>query len=355
MFDIPTPALLVDLDAMEDNIEQMARYFASRKAKLRPHAKTHKSPFLAWKQLEAGAIGITCAKLSEAEVLIQGGIQDILLANQVTHPSKIRRLTGLARHSRIIVACDSLENARDLAEAAQAAGASLNVLIEVDVGLGRSGLRTTDDVIELARYIQGSPSLKFKGIMGYEGHCVFIKDFAARKAQGEKSNARLVAFRDALIQAGIPVDIVSAGGTGTYNIAGDFPGITEVQAGSYLFMDSRYLELDLGFKSALTVLATVVSRPEPHIAVLDAGKKAITEEFGLPQVVNLPGAELIRLSEEHGVLKLAPEAQDLKVNDQVQLIPSHGCTTINLHDRYYGIRKGDPEITWPVAARGCFI
>ena len=355
MFDIPTPALLVDLDAMEDNIEQMARYFASRKAKLRPHAKTHKSPFLAWKQLEAGAIGITCAKLSEAEVLIQGGIQDILLANQVTHPSKIRRLTGLARHSRIIVACDSLENARDLAEAAQAAGASLNVLIEVDVGLGRSGLRTTDDVIELARYIQGSPSLKFKGIMGYEGHCVFIKDFAARKAEGEKSNARLVAVRDALIQAGIPVDIVSAGGTGTYNIAGDFPGITEVQAGSYLFMDSRYLELDLGFKSALTVLATVVSRPEPHIAVLDAGKKAITEEFGLPQVVNLPGAELTRLSEEHGVLKLAPEAQDLKVNDQVQLIPSHGCTTINLHDRYYGIRKGDPEITWPVAARGCFI
>lgn len=355
MFDIPTPALLVDLDAMEDNIEQMARYFASRKAKLRPHAKTHKSPFLAWKQLEAGAIGITCAKLSEAEVLIQGGIQDILLANQVTHPSKIRRLTGLARHSRIIVACDSLENARDLAEAAQAAGAPLNVLIEVDVGLGRSGLRTTDDVIELARYIQGSPSLKFKGIMGYEGHCVFIKDFAARKAQGEKSNARLVAFRDALIQAGIPVDIVSAGGTGTYNIAGDFPGITEVQAGSYLFMDSRYLELDLGFKSALTVLATVVSRPEPHIAVLDAGKKAITEEFGLPQVTNLPGAELIRLSEEHGVLKLAPEAQGLKVNDQVQLIPSHGCTTINLHDRYYGIRKGDPEITWPVAARGRFI
>lgn len=355
MFDIPTPALLVDLDAMEDNIEQMARYFASRKAKLRPHAKTHKSPFLAWKQLEAGAIGITCAKLSEAEVLIQGGIQDILLANQVTHPSKIRRLTGLARHSRIIVACDSLENARDLAEAAQAAGASLNVLIEVDVGLGRSGLRTTDDVIELARYIQGSPSLKFKGIMGYEGHCVFIKDFAARKAQGEKSNARLVAFRDALIQAGIPVDIVSAGGTGTYNIAGDFPGITEVQAGSYLFMDSRYLELDLGFKSALTVLATVVSRPEPHIAVLDAGKKAITEEFGLPQVVNLPGAELTRLSEEHGVLKLAPKAQGLRVNDQVQLIPSHGCTTINLHDRYYGIRKGDPEITWPVAARGRFI
>ncbi|NMB16467.1 MAG: DSD1 family PLP-dependent enzyme [Firmicutes bacterium] len=340
---------------MEDNIEQMARYFASRKAKLRPHAKTHKSPFLAWKQLEAGAIGITCAKLSEAEVLIQGGIQDILLANQVTHPSKIRRLTGLARHSRIIVACDSLENARDLAEAAQAAGASLNVLIEVDVGLGRSGLRTTDDVIELARYIQGSPSLKFKGIMGYEGHCVFIKDFAARKAEGEKSNARLVAVRDALIQAGIPVDIVSAGGTGTYNIAGDFPGITEVQAGSYLFMDSRYLELDLGFKSALTVLATVVSRPEPHIAVLDAGKKAITEEFGLPQVVNLPGAELTRLSEEHGVLKLAPEAQGLRVNDQVQLIPSHGCTTIDLHDWYYGIRKGDPEITWPVAARGRFI
>jgi D-serine deaminase-like pyridoxal phosphate-dependent protein len=355
LFDIPTPALLVDLDAMEDNIEQMARYFASRKAKLRPHAKTHKSPFLAWKQLEAGAIGITCAKLSEAEILIQGGIQDILLANQVTHPRKIRRLAGLARHSRIIVACDSLANARDLAEAAKAAGASLNVLIEVDVGLGRSGLRTTDDVIQLARYIQGSPSLKFKGIMGYEGHCVFIKDFAARKVEGEKSNARLVAVRDALIQAGIPVDIVSAGGTGTYNIAGDFPGITEVQAGSYLFMDSRYLELDLGFKSALTVLATVVSRPEPHIAVLDAGKKAITEEFGLPQVVNLPGAELIRLSEEHGVLKLAPEAQDLKVNDQVQLIPSHGCTTINLHDRYYGIRKGDPEITWPVAARGCFI
>ncbi|NLM94230.1 MAG: DSD1 family PLP-dependent enzyme [Firmicutes bacterium] len=338
---------------MEENIEQMARYFASRKAKLRPHAKTHKSPFLAWKQLEAGAIGITCAKLSEAEVFIQCGIKDILLANQVTHPKKIRRLAGLARHSRIIVACDSAANAKDLAEAAKAAGASLNVLIEVDVGLGRSGLRTSEQVIELARFIQSSPSLSFQGIMGYEGHCVFIKDFAARKAEGEKANARLVAVRDALIQAGIPIHIVSAGGTGTYNIAGDFPGITEVQAGSYLFMDSRYLELGLGFKPALTVLATVVSRPEPHIAVVDAGKKALTEEFGLPQAT-LPGAELIRLSEEHGVLKLAPEAQGLKVNDQVQLIPSHGCTTINLHDRYYGIRQGGLEITWPVAARGCF-
>ena len=353
MFDIPTPALLVDLDAMEENIEQMARYFASRKAKLRPHAKTHKSPFLAWKQLEAGAIGITCAKLSEAEVFIQCGIKDILLANQVTHPKKIRHLAGLARHSRIIVACDSAANAKDLAEAAKAAGASLNVLIEVDVGLGRSGLRTSEQVIELARFIQSSPSLSFQGIMGYEGHCVFIKDFAARKAEGEKANARLVAVRDALIQAGIPIHIVSAGGTGTYNIAGDFPGITEVQAGSYLFMDSRYLELGLGFKPALTVLATVVSRPDPHNAVVDAGKKALTEEFGLPQAT-LPGAELIRLSEEHGVLKLAPEAQGLKVNDQVQLIPSHGCTTINLHDRYYGIRQGGHEITWPVAARGCF-
>ena len=353
MFDIPTPALLVDLDAMEENIEQMARYFASRKAKLRPHAKTHKSPFLAWKQLEAGAIGITCAKLSEAEVFIQCGIKDILLAYLVTHPNKIRRLAGLARHSRIIVACDSAANAKDLAEAAKAAGASLNVLIEVDVGLGRSGLRTSEQVIELARFIQSSPSLSFQGIMGYEGHCVFIKDFAARKAEGEKANARLVAVRDALIQAGIPIHILSAGGTGTYNIAGDFPGITEVQAGSYLFMDSRYLELGLGFKPALTVLATVVSRPEPHIAVVDAGKKALTEEFGLPQAT-LPGAELIRLSEEHGVLKLAPEAQGLKVNDQVQLIPSHGCTTINLHDRYYGIRQGGLEITWPVAARGCF-
>ncbi len=353
MFDIPTPALIVDLDAMEENIQQMARYFASRKAKLRPHAKTHKSPFLAWKQLAAGAIGITCAKLSEAEVFVQAGIQDVLLANQVTHPKKIRHLAGLARHSRIIVACDSQANAKDLAEASRAAGASLNVLIEVDVGLGRSGVRTIPDVVQLARYIQSLPSLSFKGIMGYEGHCVFIKDYAARKAEGEKANARLVAVRDALIQAGIPVEIVSAGGTGTYNIAGDFPGITEVQAGSYLFMDARYLELGLGFKPALTVLATVVGRPEPHLAIVDAGKKALTEEFGLPQAT-LPGAELVRLSEEHGILKLAPEAQGLKVNDQVQLIPSHGCTTINLHDRYYGLRGGRLEITWPVAARGRF-
>ncbi|MGI6037008.1 MAG: DSD1 family PLP-dependent enzyme [Limnochordia bacterium] len=350
--EIPTPALLIDLDIMEENLRLMGEYFANRTTKLRPHAKTHKSPTIAWKQLDHGAIGITCAKLGEAEILVRSGIKDVLLANQVTQPAKIRRLVALARHSNIIVACDSPANADDLNEAALAKGVILNVLIEADVGLGRCGVQDAAGAVELTQHIERLKGLRFRGIMGYEGHCVFIADAQIRREKAAQANGRLVAIKEAIERAGIPVEIVSAGGTGTYDLAGSFPGITEIQAGSYLFMDATYEKLGLPFRPALFVLTSVISRPRPDVAVVDAGKKAITEEFGLPQPYQLTGVVLEKLSEEHGLLRLGEDAPKLEVNDLIRLLPTHCCTTINLHDRYYGIRGGQVETIWPIAARG---
>lgn len=354
--EIETPALLIDLDAMEANLAAMSEFFSKLPAKLRPHAKTHKCPAIAHKQLDAGAIGITCAKVSEAEVMINAGIKDVLIANQVVQKSKIERLVGLSRHSNAIVACDSPENARDLSAAARAFGARLNVIIEVDVGMTRAGTRSAAESVALARLLSSLPGLQFRGMMGYEGHTQFIEDAEERKRAIHEANAVLVSHRDAVQNDGIAVEIVSAGGTGSHDTAGVYPGITEIEAGSYVFMDARYNPIQgAKFKPALTLLSTVVSRPSKNRAVLDAGLKAITKEFGTPPIKDVEGAEIVHLSEEHAKVELSDASRDLRAGDKVQIIPSHGCTTINLHDKYYGIRNGVVEVVWDIAARGAFV
>ncbi len=354
--EIETPALIIDLDAMESNLATMSQFFESLTAKLRPHAKTHKCPVIAHKQIEAGAIGITCAKVSEAEVMINAGIKDVLIANQVIQRSKIQRLVGLARHSNVIVAVDNEQNAQDLSDAACSVGASLNTIIEVDVGMTRAGTRSVEESAALSRLISSLPGLRFKGIMGYEGHAQFIEDKEQRKDVVKVANELLIQHRDAILHTGIAVDLVSAGGTGSHDVAGVFPGITEIEAGSYVFMDARYKTIQGDqFKQALSLLTTVVSRPSKDRAVLDAGLKSVTKEFGTPPIKNLEGAGIIHLSEEHSKVELINPSKDLKVGDKVEIIPSHGCTTINLHDKYYGIRDGAVEAIWDIAARGAFI
>ncbi len=351
-YDIDTPALLIDIDKMERNIRAMADFFDGRPAGLRPHTKTHKCPVLAHKQLRAGARGVTCAKLGEAEVMAQAGISDILIANQIVGRQKIARLANLARHCDIMVAVETPDNAAELSSAAKAVGATIRVLIEVDVGMHRCGVRSPEAAVSLARALVKNPGLKFEGIMGYEGHVVMMPDFEDREKACLDSMQTLMGAKEAIEKDGIVVGIVSAGGTGTYNIAGAYPGVTEIQGGSYIVMDSKYRSVLQDFECALTLLTTVTSRPDKETAIIDAGMKTMTFEFGVPELLNRPGAEISFLSEEHGHLFL--QDADPAVGEKLELIPSHCCTTINLHDRYYACRGDRLEAVWPIAARGKF-
>jgi D-serine deaminase-like pyridoxal phosphate-dependent protein len=349
---LDTPALLIDLDVMDSNIKKMADYIRGVDAELRPHAKTHKTPILAHKQMEAGAIGITCAKLGEAEVMVEGGIKDVLIANEIVPQQKIARLVNLARHADMMVAVDDPNNVENLSQAAQDKGVNLRILVDVDIGMKRCGVPPGKPALQLAQKVAGSRNLIFAGLMGYEGHTVTIPAFEDRKREAEKALTLLMDTKELVERSGLEVGIVSGGGTGTYNITGQFPGVTEVQAGSYIFMDSSYRNVLKDFDCALTVLTTVISRPTSDRAITDAGMKTVTKESGLPEVKGMGDVKVAHLSEEHGKLDLSNSDADLKPGDKIELIPSHGCTTINLHDYYFGLRDGKLEAVWSIAGRG---
>ena len=345
-----TPALLLDMAAVESNIDQMAVLFADKPCKLRPHVKTHKLPLIARMQLAAGAIGITCAKLSEAQIFLEHGIRDILIANEIVGAAKINRLVAMARYGRILICVDHARNAEDLSRAAEKARVPLDVLVEVNVGLNRCGVAPGPPAVELVQRVKRLPGLRFRGLMGYEGG-LYIQDFETKRAECQRANRALVSTRDLLVNAGIAVGIVSAGGSNTHDVTGVYPGITDVQVGSYVTMDRHNEEFGLGFRQALSLLTTVISRPEPSRAVIDAGLKAISQDAGLPGC-RQPGISVTRLNEEHGHLRIENPASDLKPGDKVELIPSHGCTTIPLHDNYVLVRDGRIESVLPIAARG---
>lgn len=352
--EVETPALILDADLLEQNIRRMADFFKNRPAALRPHIKTHKSPVIGRMQVEAGAIGLTCAKLGEAEVMVEAGLNAILIANQVVGPSRAIRLARLSAQADVLAAVDSVENVAELSAAAAQVGSTIGLLVEVDVGMSRAGARSPAESVRLAEAIGRARNLELRGLMGYEGHAVFKADRSERAHLAELANATLLAHTEAVRERGFAAEIVSAGGTGTYDLAGSRAGITEIQAGSYATMDGRYKGVIPEFDNALTLLSTVVSRPSRDRAVLDCGMKSITAEFGLPTVREAPEAVLLGLSEEHGKLELGEGARSLCVGDKVHLIPSHGCTTINLHDLYVVARNGVVVDIWPVAARGRF-
>jgi len=351
--ELDTPCLCLDAGALEHNIAKMADFCRERPVRVRPHVKTHKCPTIGWKQVEAGAIGLTCAKLGEAEVMARAGLKDLLIANQIVPPAKIARLVNLAAYTDVMVAVEDAGNARDLSDAAVAKGVELRTIIELDVGIGRCGTVPGEPTLELAQCMVGLPGLRFEGIMGYEGFAVMIPDMEERRAKTEAAMAKLVGTADLLRSHGIPVGIVSAAGTGTYHITGEIEGITELQAGSYATMDGKYASVGADFQCALTVLATVIGT-HADVAIIDAGMKTATHEFGFPTVVAPEGWALTKLSEEHGFLeKQSDDAPTLSRKDKVELLPSHGCTTINLHDEYWVTRDGILEAVWPIAARGC--
>jgi D-serine deaminase-like pyridoxal phosphate-dependent protein len=356
MEDIETPALILDLDVLEDNIRLMADFFEGRNAKLRPHFKTCKCSNIAHLQLAAGAKGITCAKVGEAEVLVNAGIRDILVANQVVDPQKIYRLACMAKAgAKITVAVDRAENIDTLSAVAGTVGAALHVLIEIDVGMNRCGVNTEAEALDLAERIGRADGLVFEGIQAYEGHLVYdthqptrLTDAVKRKGV-RKMQDKVGRIKDYLESHGIPVKEISGAGTGTYHITGDDTIWTEIQAGSYVFMDSVYSRGGLPFGCSLSILSTVIHK-RPGAAVTDAGLKVCTTDHGFPSIKGRPELKITGLSEEHG--RIADPRDELEYLQKIEYIPSHCCTTVNLHDQYYGVRKGRLEALWPISGRG---
>ena len=352
--EIDTPALLLDLDIFESNILHMAQYFKKRSANLRPHVKSHKTPIIAKKQIEVGAIGITCAKLGEAEVMAETGIDNILIANQIIGEQKIQRLVRLAKSSKTITAVATFENARNLSLHAEKEGIKLDVIIEVEVGMNRCGTVPGLETLELARRIVKIKNLNFRGIMGYEGHVMVPMDIEERRQKTLQADKLLVDTAKLIENTGIKVDIVSAGGTGTFDITGAYPGITEVQVGSYCLMDSDYAQYGNAgsrFQCAVTVFTQVIDRPTPKRVVVDAGLKTMSTDQGFP-LPKVDYLKLLELHEEHTCLEIEDTKKEIKVGEKIEFVPTHICTTVNLYDKFYCLRGDHVEDVWGISARG---
>lgn len=349
--DITTPALIVDVPALDRNIAAMARFFAEGECRLRPHVKAHKTPEIARRQLAAGScVGLTCATVSEAEA-VAGLTDDILIANEVIGAAKWARVAALARRVRVTTAVDSTVGIAGLGRAAHEAGVTIGVLVDVDVGQGRCGVAPGDAALTLARAVAATPGLELRGVMGYEGHVQPIRERAAREAAARASMTALVATADLLRSAGLPCAVVSTGGTGTFDISGRTRGVTEIQAGSYALMDADYGAVGVPFEQAFFVLTTVVSRPSPDRIVLDGGHKAATKDHGPPEVVGIPGARVTAFNDEHAVVAVPGDAV-VAIGDRVRVRPSHTDPTMNLHDVIYAV-DGDRVVdVWPIVARG---
>ena len=356
--DIPTPALLVDVAAMERNIATMARFFSEGSCRLRPHFKAHKTPEIARRQLAAGScVGLTCATVSEAEIAA-AFCDDILIANEIIGADKCARVAALP--GTITIAIDSEEGLKQIAAAiADRKGPrrieqgidSVGILVDINVGQGRCGVAPGADALALAKRVAVTNGVRLRGVMGYEGHLQPIPDRAERERKASAAMADLVATARLLQQEGLPCDIVSGGGTGTYDISGRVPGVTEIQAGSYVLMDTDYARLNLPFEHAFSVLGTVVSTPRAGICVADCGHKSTTKDHGLPSVKGIPGASVTLLNDEHVVIALPP-GSPVKIGDRIEVLPSHTDPTVNLHDVFYAVEDGKVIGTWPIAARG---
>src|SRR5689334_1397497 len=362
--EVDTPALIVDLDAFESNLGRMADFARAAGVRLRPHAKTHKSPEVARRQLALGAVGVCCQKVAEAEIMVAGGIGNVLVSNEVAGARKLARLAALARRAQIGVCVDNVENVAELDRAAAEAGATVEVLVEIDVGGRRCGVAPGDAAARLAHAVAATKHLKFAGLQAYYGSAQHVRQAEERRQHIARAVTDVRATQSALKAVGLSAAVVSGAGTGTYEHEAASEVYTELQPGSYVFMDADYAlnkRADGGafnsFEHALFVLASIMSAPVPERRVLDAGLKALAVDSGMPVPWRLPGAVYLRPSDEHGNLDVsacqAPPARGQKV----LLVPGHCDPTVNLHDWYVGVRGlggADPrvEALWPVAARG---
>ncbi len=355
---IDTPALLVDLDPYERNLDRLAAYVRTTRVRLRPHAKTHKSPVVALHQVARGAVGVCCQKVSEAEAMVYGGVRSVLVSNEIVGEAKLARLAALARQADVAVCADDPDNVRDLAAAAARFGVRLPVLVEVDVGANRCGAAPGEPAAALARLVADQPSLRFAGLQAYQGRAQHIHDVAKRREAIEAAVARVRETLAQLERRGLACETVTGAGTGSYRFEAESGVYTELQAGSYVFMDADYKRVEGfpgEFENALFVLATVMSRPAADRAVVDAGLKALAVDSGMPVVHGRPDLEFQRASDEHGVLRVQPGGPGVRLGDRLWLVPGHCDPTINLYDWYVGVRGGRVEALWPIAARGAVL
>jgi len=352
--EIVTPALTLDLDKFERNAAAISGYLRDHGVAWRPHAKGHKSPILARRQMELGAIGLTVAKVGEAEVMVDGGIPSILLVTQQASRERLDRVARLNARAEVIVPVDSPIHVQLTSEAARAAGITIPVVIEVDIGMRRSGVAPGVPSLLLASQIARTPGLRFAGVFGYEGHLLRVWPEDEKERQIRAAIGLLVSTAKEIEAAGIPVPIVTAGGTGSYRISAQIEGITELEAGGGCLMDLMYSEdchvTDLEF--ALTVRAMVVSRPAPDRAITDAGWKTLSSHHHMPEVLDRPGVTIRALSAEHGTLDVALDAGPLMIGDVVEIVPGYHDSTVFLHDRLYGTRGRVVTEIIPIVGRG---
>ncbi|MBX6743645.1 MAG: DSD1 family PLP-dependent enzyme [Acetobacteraceae bacterium] len=351
--EVDTPALLLDLDAFEANLDAMAALLAPTGAKLRAHAKTHKSPVIARLQMARGAVGQCVQKVAEAEVLAWGGIPDILVSNEVVGARKLARLAALSRISTVAICADDAEQVAMIEAAAEAAGTRLSVLVEIDVGAARCGIEPGPPAVALAERIAASRHLRFGGLQAYHGSAQHKRTPAEREAAIGEAAAMTRRTVEQLRQRGLDCPIVGGAGTGTFPLEAASGVFTEIQAGSYAFMDADYArnENPPPFRQALFVLATVMSRAIPGVAVVDAGHKAVAVDSGLPLVWQRPGLRYAGASDEHGKI-LVEDGAAPALGEKLRLVPGHCDPTVDRYDWYVGVRRGRVECLWPVAARG---
>jgi D-serine deaminase-like pyridoxal phosphate-dependent protein len=343
-----TPALILDLPAARRNIEKMANRLKTMPAKLRPHIKVHKSPELARMQVDAGAIGISTATVWEAIVMVRSGLASIFIVNTIAGREKLAALAAIARDADVMVAVDDANNAADVAAAARAASSKVGVLIEVDTGMDRAGVDTPEQAVELAHKVAGMEGVELLGVTGYEGHCSLTPERDLRAQRQRVAMGLLIDSAEQIKAAGLPCPIVSAGGTGTWDWTAITPGVTEIQAGSYVVMDNFHGPMATDFEYAVTVLTTVISRP-PDRVIVDAGNKSL----GAPALSTIRGHNLavLRVDEEHGIF-IADASYPLHVGDVVELVPGYAPGTVNWYDAYHVV-DGDRVVDiWPVIPRG---
>ncbi len=360
--DVDTPALIVELDRLGQNLVRMAEFARSAGMRLRPHAKMHKTPALALKQIALGAVGMCCQKTSEAEVLVDAGVRDVLITNQVVGAAKLQRIAALATRAVIGVCVDAAANAHALSQAAQSAGSDIHVYIEINAGANRCGIEAGAPAFDLARRVAALPHLKLMGLQAYQGSAQHLRTDAERRAAIAEATARAARTRDLMLAAGIACPIITGAGTGTYELEAASGVFNELQPGSYAFMDADYGRnaAHEPFAHSLFVLTTVMSRQAAHV-VVDCGLKAHSIDSGMPLVVadaagaTLSGLEYRKASDEHGVIFPAagvlPTALPA-LGAKLRLIPGHIDPTVNLHDWIIGVRDGVVQEIWPVTARG---
>ena len=359
-WELDTPALCVDLDKMEKNVATMQATLKKTGLPSRPHAKTHKCAAIAKYQLATGSIGICCAKLSEAEAMVANGVDRILMTTSNPSKNKIKRAMALRKaHPSFIQDVDEEQNARDLSEAAKEAGVVADVVIDVAVGT-RSGIPPGEGAVALAELVDQLPNLKLRGILSYDGGVQHAKGFAARKERALRAIEPNVATFEAMKKSGLNVEIFSGGGTGTYNIMHAVSGFTDVQVGSYLFMDMQYLAIGSergdvfdDFAPSLTVLTTVLNNRFPGRLTTDAGAKALTLNTPTAGVIGEPGMEYNAGSDEFGSIRFtSPPSKEYKIGDFLEVIVPHCDPVVNEFDQMYGIRKDKVEVVWPITGRG---